>query len=319
MNILGEYSKRDLATLYVASFGENEIVEFVESVQPPVPQSEKWVLIISTSFGCPIHCKMCDAGGHFKGYLSSDQMIAQVDHMVRARYPSRHVPVPKFKIQFARMGEPALNPEVPTTIEALKSICDAPGLMPCVSTIAPKRSGQFFDQLLDLKCRLYQNGNFQLQFSIHTTVPDLRDTLMPTKKWDLDEMSRYGERFVKPGDRKIALNFAAVEDLPIDHKILRDTFDPALFLIKLTPLNPTDSVRTNGLRSFVDTAGPQELRELVSSHEESGFEVILSVGEREENLIGTNCGQFASRFTNGTYALSDTYASARYEVAALTE
>ncbi|MCK4455733.1 MAG: radical SAM protein, partial [Thermoplasmata archaeon] len=114
MRILGEFGKEDLAKVYVASMreGNGYLVEFVESLQPPVPREEKWVLIISSSFGCPVNCKMCDAGGHYLGKLTKDEILQQIDHMVRRRFPDGRVPIPKFKVQFARMGEPSLNPDV---------------------------------------------------------------------------------------------------------------------------------------------------------------------------------------------------------------
>ncbi|GAH16437.1 unnamed protein product, partial [marine sediment metagenome] len=68
IEILGEYGREDLAKVYVASMRGNKeyLVEFVESVQPPIPREKKWVLIVSTLFGCPVGCRMCDAGGEYK-------------------------------------------------------------------------------------------------------------------------------------------------------------------------------------------------------------------------------------------------------------
>jgi 23S rRNA (adenine2503-C2)-methyltransferase len=80
MNILAEYGRDDLAKVYVAQMRKNKppgnnhhryLVEFVESIQPPLPREKKWVLIVSSMFGCPIQCKMCDAGGDFSGCLTA--------------------------------------------------------------------------------------------------------------------------------------------------------------------------------------------------------------------------------------------------------
>jgi len=71
MNILAEYGRDDLAKVFVAQMREDKpreknyhryLVECVESIQPPFPREKKWVLIVSSMFGCPIQCKMCDAG-----------------------------------------------------------------------------------------------------------------------------------------------------------------------------------------------------------------------------------------------------------------
>ena len=68
IEVLEEFGREDLAKVYVASVRDDKekLVEFVESIQPPIPREEKWVLIVSTLFGCPVGCKMCDAGGEYK-------------------------------------------------------------------------------------------------------------------------------------------------------------------------------------------------------------------------------------------------------------
>jgi len=51
---------------------------------------------VSSMFGCPIKCRMCDAGGDFAGKLTVREILDQVDYMVRKRYPDGHIPIPKF-------------------------------------------------------------------------------------------------------------------------------------------------------------------------------------------------------------------------------
>ncbi|MCK4845649.1 MAG: radical SAM protein, partial [Candidatus Heimdallarchaeota archaeon] len=150
MELLGKYGKEDLAILYVAK-NDDKVLEFVESLQPPIPREKKWVLIISTMYGCPIGCLMCDAGEYFHGKVSKEEMLEEIDYMVKARYPDGKVLVEKFKIQFARMGEPALNENVLEVLEELPKKYEAPGLLPCISTVAPKNSEEFFNRLITIK------------------------------------------------------------------------------------------------------------------------------------------------------------------------
>ena len=168
MNIIGKTGRDDIATVYLADFGNTSFVEFVESIQPPIPREEKWVLIVSTLFGCPVKCPICDAGGWYKGKLSKKEILSQIDYMILKRFPNRVVDVNKFKIQFARMGEPAFNMAVISVLKELPSLYEAKGLMPCISTVAPMGCGAFFNELLEVKEALYKNS-FQLQFSIHST------------------------------------------------------------------------------------------------------------------------------------------------------
>jgi 23S rRNA (adenine2503-C2)-methyltransferase len=282
----------EIALVYIVGLDSGRVVECVESRQPPLPRSEKWVLLVSTMAGCPIGCEMCDAGGDYGGLLTREEILAQIDFMVRRRYPDGRVPARKFKIQFARMGEPALNPAVLEVLEALPADLDAPGLMASVSTIAPRGSESFFEQIRDIKSRLYAGGRFQLQFSIHTTDPALRDRLVPVGKWSLEKIGAYGERFRSEGDRKVTLNFALAAGMPVDAGVLLRSFSPEHFLIKITPLNPTYSALARSLRTYIDPHAPPEGYPVVEELRRVGYEVLVSIGEAEENRIGSNCGQY---------------------------
>lgn len=319
MRVLAEYGKEDLAKVYVASMRDDNryLVEFVESLQPPIPREKKWVLIVSTLYGCPVGCKICDADGRYLGKLSTEEILEEIDCMIRKRFPDGRVPIPKFKIQFARMGEPSLNPNVLEVLENLPKIYNAPGLIPCISTIAPAGSEEFFERLLDIKSRLYPQGRFQLQFSINTTDDDKSHRLMPINRWSFAQISDYGKRFFKNGDRKIALNFAAIRDYPIDFRTVREYFDPEIFLIKLTPLNPTKKALENKLVSAIDPYSPQSAEEILEGFRSVGFDVILSIGEVEENGIGSNCGQFVSAFEKNDITIRDGYQTDRYRIGKL--
>jgi 23S rRNA (adenine2503-C2)-methyltransferase len=286
----------EVARVYMAEADGGRHVEFVESVEPPLPREEKWVLIVSTLFGCPGGCRFCDAGGSYGGRLSTGEILFQTDYMIDRRYPGRRVPAKKFKVQLARMGEPALNDAVLDVLEMLPGRYDAPGLMPALSTIAPVGRDAFFERLLDIRRGIY-DGRFQLQFSLHTTDAVKRDWLVPPKKWDFQAIARYGERFFVAGGRKITLNFALAEGMPLDAAALFSHFDPEKFLVKLTPINPTCEAVRSGVRSLI--VGGVEPEAVISPLRDAGYEVILSIGEFEENHIGSNCGQYIRRYLDG--------------------
>ncbi len=296
-----------LANVYIIDFGDSKLIECVESIDPALPREEKWVLIISTMFGCPVGCLMCDAGGDYHGKLSYQQMLAQIDFLVSKRYPKGSIPTKKFKIQFARMGEPSFNPDVITLLEKLPSLYNAPGLMPAVSTIAPKGSEAFFEKLVHIKNRLYPAGKFQLQFSIHSTDPKIRKRLIPIRIWALEQIADYGEKFYRAGDRKITLNFALAKNIPVDVNVLTTTFDSKKFLIKITPVNPTLTSIKNNLQSRIDPANISSTDKIIEKFQQAGFQVIVSIGNLEENNIGSNCGQFVSRYLNRPSIIKNAY------------
>jgi 23S rRNA (adenine2503-C2)-methyltransferase len=296
MDVIARYGREDIALLNVGRFDDGSLVEFVESVQPPIPREEKWVLIVSTLKGCPIKCAMCDAGGHYAGKLTATEILEQIDVLVTARYPDRFVPVPKFKVQFARMGEPTLNPAVLDVLRELPGRYKAPGLMACVSSVLPRGCQTFLNELAELKNEVYPRGRFQMQFSLHSTDPEKRRELIDYPILNLEKAAHLGESFYRDDDRKIALNFALAKGFPADPEVLLKHFDPAVFVIKLTPLNPTERSARRGLQTRIDPCNGAGANQIVQELEQAGYEVILSLGEPEEDKIGSNCGQYVNRY-----------------------
>jgi 23S rRNA (adenine2503-C2)-methyltransferase len=293
LKVRGSRGDPELAAVYLCELNDGELVECVESVQPPVPREDKWVLIISTLKGCPVRCPICDAGTRYAGRLTAEEMLAQIDMLVRRRYPDGNVPAGKLKVQFARMGDPAFNPDVIDVLDRLPGILPgAPGLMPSISTVAPAGTGGFFRRLEEVKTARYGGGRFQMQFSLHTSSEEARRTLVPVRSWSFREMSGWGEGFFRAGDRRIALNFAPVHGYPVDARKIREVFTPETFMIKLTPVNPTASSVSSGLRGVIDPDRRETAHALVSSFMDAGFETVLSIGEQRENLIGSNCGMY---------------------------
>ncbi|MEW5940874.1 MAG: radical SAM protein [Chloroflexota bacterium] len=296
MKILATTGNSDLATVYMADMGEGRLIEFVEARQPPYGRDERWILMVSTLFGCPVKCLFCDAGGGYRGKPTTDEILRQIDFMVNEWFPDGVVTASKFKIQFARMGEPSLNLAVLDALEALPGRYGTTRLMPSISTIAPRGTDAFFERLIDVKNRLYSGGRFQFQYSIHTTDAARRDELIPVKKWDFARMAAYGERFHRAGDRKITLNFALAENSPIEADVLARCFDPSRYLIKLTPINPTSRATQNNLASCIDATRPGTAESVARPLLDAGYDVIVSIGEVEENEIGSNCGQYVLNY-----------------------
>ena len=291
MNVISKVSNKDLATVYIAEDDKGRTIEFVESVQPPYSVNEKWVLIISTLFGCPVDCTFCDAGGSYSGIIGLDELKFQIDYMIGGRFPDGYIDTDKFKIQFARMGEPAFNHHVNALLKIIPDTYNYRYFLPSLSTIAPKSTAKFFDELLEIKKSLYRD-TFQLQFSLHSTDDRQRDDLMPVAKWSFKEIAKYADRFFDYDGKKIVLNFALSTQSIFDIEKLSDCFDPEIFLIKITPLNPTYKSAANGLRSLISENADN--RVLIDRIREKGYDVILSIGEYEENKIGSNCGQYVT-------------------------
>lgn len=315
MRVFAVTGTPDIAEVFMADMGQERMVEFVEALQPPFSRDERWILMVSTLYGCPVKCLICDAGGSYRGKPTAEEILRQIDHMVYRWYPDGRVPASKFKIQFARMGEPALNMAVLDVLEQLPRRYQAPGLLPSISTIAPHGVDSFFEGLLEVKNRLYSNGRFQFQYSLHTTDMPLRNTLIPVRKWSFSQMAAYGERFFRFGDRKITLNFALAEGMPVEPEVMLRYFDPERYLVKITPVNPTCRAVQNGLSTHIDPYRPETGQAVAQSLMAAGYDVIISIGEVEENAIGSNCGQYVLKYMESQNPLEDGY---KYEVKPVT-
>lgn len=304
MKILARTSHSSVATVYIAQFENNKIIEFVESTPQTSQGYEKWVLIISTLFGCPVNCKICDAGNFYSGKLSKDEIFSQIDYLVSKKYPNFYIFDKIFKIQFARMGEPSFNDAVLDVLEEIPNRYFAPKFVPSLSTIAPDGTESFFERLIHLKKELY-SSTFQLQFSLHTTDTNFRDYLIPVKKWSFTKIANYGERFYDKGGKKISLNFALGTANPYEPEVLYRFFDNKKFVIKFTPINPTIKANRNNISSlsFEDNI----IYDICEKTQKYGFEVIISIGDYEENNIGSNCGQYITNYLQEKTYIENAY------------
>jgi len=300
MEIISRQGDPNLAEVFVARFrgDENLLAEFVDARDPERDPYYKWVIVVSSQFGCPVACTMCDAGGGYRGDLTKQEILAQIDSVV-ARHPDARLrTAEKFKVQFARMGEPALNSAVLDALEELPGRYGAPGLMPCIATTAPANACRWFDRLKSVRAKSYADGEFQLQISINSTDETARDRLMPYPKMGFAYLREYIRQFHIEGTRKVALNFALTSGVPVDPEVIARHFDPASACIKITPLNPTERSRETGLDTALPPHAPEQMQGLCERLAELGFDVIVSIGDVRENEIGSNCGMAVRRLAN---------------------
>ncbi|MBI4056561.1 MAG: isochorismatase family protein [Elusimicrobia bacterium] len=295
MQIIEEREFPGLAKLYLAQLGSNpeNLVEFVDTLEPGVPKSRKWVMMISTQFGCPVGCRMCDAGAlGYRGNLSAEEILGQVRKVVSENGDLNICSHPKVKVHFARMGEPSLNPNVLSALRMLANEYPHDGILPSISTVAPKTPivEAFFEELREIKNAYFAGGRFQVQFSVHSLDEEKRRRMVPIKKWSLEEMAAYGDRFLESGDRKITLNFALTQEEEIEARKLKRIFSPEKFLIKITPINPTEVANRNGVTRPWGKV-PGSVQACADGLRSEGFEVVLSPSLPEEISAATSCGQ----------------------------
>ncbi|HAF07826.1 MAG: Radical SAM domain protein [candidate division TA06 bacterium 32_111] len=282
MKIVLKNEIKRVSSVYIVETFDGNKIESVD-VEPKISKKcyEKWVLILSTQIGCPVGCLFCDSGYKYIRNLTYKELIHQVEFMINERKidPKRFK---KFKVQFARMGEPSFNDNV---LEVMKNLKEKyPNYIPCISTVFPKNRRRWFNDLLLIKDIFI---DFQLQFSIYSTDEIERDKLIPIEKEDFYFLNEYGKSFLSKGKRKLVLNFPINEKNEISSEKISKIFDRNSFLVKLTPVNPTYNAIKNGLFDL----SYKRMEEIKKDLNERGFDVIISIGDPKENVVGSNCGQ----------------------------
>jgi len=275
--------------------------EFVETADVGRPRSEKWVVMVSTQYGCVCGCRICDAGNFgYHGNLDAEMIAEQIEIALRLHPEDDPSRTRRFKVQFSRMGEPSFNPAVTECLERLAQDARLPALLPSISTVAPRCAvtTEFFERLRDVKDRFFSEGRFQLQFSILSTDEEAREALIPVRKWGFSEIADFGRTWMKAGDRKVTLSFALASEIPFDPAEVQRFFSPEIFLVKITPVNPTRRAERNGLTSMWRTP-PAPVACYKEDLERRGFRVILNASWPQEIECRASCGQLSEETLRG--------------------
>ncbi len=258
------------------------------------PKENKIVFVVSTLYGCPVKCLICDASLQYNGKISLNDMIFQLDYLINEISAEKLKLVKKFKIQFSRMGEPAYNSNVNRAIEyILKNYSELNPVL-SISSIAPFGTDTFFERLNKITKIYGRKNEFQIQFSIHSTDREQRDYLIPIRKMEFKKVSHIGMEINKNINKKITLNFALFDGVIINTDILLDYFSPDVFILKFTPVNPTSNALKSEISITENSNAWQKYKEILNKCNKVGYEIIESVGDFRENEVKSNCGQYVN-------------------------
>jgi 23S rRNA (adenine2503-C2)-methyltransferase len=194
-----------------------------------LPLEDKWVVTISTQYGCSMNCKFCDVPKVGPGKNATENDLVNQVLLSMSLHPEVKS-TNRLNIHYARMGEPTWNPNVLTATKRIYEIInDKFHIHPVVSTMMPKKNKKLFTFLNDwmvIKNELLK-GEAGLQLSINSTDDNERDDMFNGNSFTLKQIGFYFKDVGVVG-RKITLNFA-VADYTIDAELLRKYFDPEKF------------------------------------------------------------------------------------------
>lgn len=305
-----EYSRGQLETLSIGDYGKryNIKADFLGYTRdlhgvpnvPCMPLSEKWVITVSTQYGCPMRCTFCDVPNiKFAGNATFGDIKAQFYSAVRL-FPSVHY-TDRLNLHFARMGEPIFNDAVFAFSEWFHSnklrVQDETGLRvevfhPVLTTSLPRKFTRLRERIMQW-CEI-KNGTFNgqagLQFSINSTDAEQRAEMFAGLSLALDEMAEIAAQMPRPIGRKYCLNFALASGYKVDAAWLVSKFSPDKFMVKITPIHNNTACAKNG----IETVGGYETftpyRDAEESLKSAGFDVIVFVPSVDEEQGLVTCG-----------------------------
>lgn len=263
--------------------------------QKIMPLEEKWVVTISTQYGCDSNCIFCDVPKVGKGINATlNDLSLQVKEALKL-HPEVEA-TKRLNIHYARMGEPTWNWNVIIHAKNLhKEVKPYVGnsmIHPVVSTMLPRKNKklvEFLNNWCDIKNEKFR-GDAGLQFSINSTDDNQRDTMFSGNALSIGNISEIGKILPDPIGRKYTLNFALSDDSIIDAEKLSKLFSINKFICKITPLHDTKACQdhlmttTNGYDNYVPYRKTEE--EL----KQAGFDVIVFIPSKDEDLGRITCG-----------------------------
>lgn len=307
---VGQYSKGPLETLSIGDYGKRfnvkaDFLGFTNEIRGVpnthcMPLSEKWVVTVSTQYGCPMKCTFCDVPKvEWHGNATFDDLRDQLYEAI-SLFPSVHY-TERLNLHFARMGDPIFNLAVfefaTWLFKNKRQIASDTGLRievihPVLTTSLPRKFGKLADRIFEwceIKNDLY-NGQAGFQFSINSTDEGQREQMFGGEQLPLPDLAKIAEKMPDPVSRKYCLNFAYSTDFVIDASYLRSLFDPAKFMCKITPIHNNNACRENRIETTggYDSYAPYSRVE--SDLKEAGFDVLVFVPSMDEEQGLVTCG-----------------------------
>lgn len=261
----------------------------------------KRVMTICTMVGCSCSCKFCSSRNSFTRSLTSEEMVNQVEFMIKngINYGRNSSPnnAKEFRVLYTRMGEPMLNTkEVIKSIRVLKE--RYPKLIVGMST-----SG--FEYGLE---SLINNSDIlqymDLQLSIHSTSDEERKILFGRDCMDIETLLKYANKIYEITNKKVSLNMIIFKGYQYDFKSLLKHIDKEKIWVRLSPFNVVEN--EFGLSGLIKTEDvinkkpitSKELLNIIKNLNDSGISYSYAPAIDEEIKHNVACGQALVAFKN---------------------
>ena len=289
---IGDYGK--VQNVKASFLGLNDEIAGVPNGKI-MPLEEKWVVTISTQYGCSMACKFCDVPKVGPGInVTFKDLSNQVIEALKL-HPEVEA-TKRLNIHYARMGEPTWNRYVLEHVYCVrKQIRPYIGrslVHPVISTMLPKKNKKlmhFLQDWCEIKNYDYR-GDAGLQFSINSTSNEQRNDMFSGNSLSLEKISEIGKNLPDPKGRKYALNFALADEYEVDAERLLNLFSPKKFMVKITPLHKTNSCLNNNIKTSKGYEAYTPYKEKEKCLIQAGFDVLVFIPSYDEDLGRITCG-----------------------------
>lgn len=294
--VITEGEKGKLEFLSIGDYGKEINLNQNKKVMHTklLPLEEKWVITISTQYGCSMNCVFCDVPKVGRGINATyndlkNQIITGLSLHPEVKATKR------LNVHYARMGEPTFNWNIIKFTRNMRKklypYINRSLIHPVVSTMLPKTNkklNEFLNDWVEIKNYDFR-GDAGLQFSINSTNENERQQMFSHNTLTLQEISEIGKMLDNPKGRKYTLNFAVAE-YEIDAEKLVKLFDPDKFIVKLTPMHVTKTAIENKIQTEGDYTEPYPYQHHEDSLRKVGFDVLVFIASREEDEGRITCG-----------------------------
>ena len=246
---------------------------------------KRTVICCSVMSGCPVGCKFCGTGSKFIRNLKAEEIVEQINIVLKDKNLIYDIneKCEKLQFMFMSMGEPMLNwEEVEKAIIQLnKNFSNAQLLL---STIGCDND-ETFSKIINLSKKIDKVG---LQFSIHKSNDIERNILIPfRKKMNLQKIRDAGIIWWKETGRNPFLNYCVdgTNNNEKNFEELTNLFSPIIFNFTFSVVCSSDENMKDAAFRNLDV-----IRNFQNKFLEKGYNVRMFDPAGQDD-IGGGCGQ----------------------------
>lgn len=246
---------------------------------------KRTVICCSVMSGCPVGCKFCGTGSKFVRNLKAEEIVEQINIVLKDKnlIDDINEKCEKLQFMFMSMGEPMLNWEEveKAIIELNKKFSNAQLLL---STIGCDND-ETFSKIINLSKKIDKVG---LQFSIHKSNDNERNILIPfRKKMNLQKIRDAGIIWWKETGRNPFLNYCVdgTNNTDKNFQELTNLFSPIIFNFTFSVVCSSDENMKDAAFRNLDV-----IKNFQDKFLEKGYNVRMFDPAGQDD-IGGGCGQ----------------------------